>query len=66
MDLVVLLRQPGSRLVRAERWELGQENAWFTYRVMLANGDFHPVSERIAVVADQKGLVTVVKQADAG
>lgn len=61
-DLLALLRQSGSRLVRAEQWELCQENGWFTYRVILKSGDWHPVSERIAIAADCKGLVKVERE----
>jgi hypothetical protein len=58
IDLLAVMRK-GARLVRAERWELGQEYAWFTYTARLPNGDFHPVSERIAITAERRGLVTV-------
>jgi hypothetical protein len=65
--LLHLTRQ-GARLVRAERWELTQDNSWFTYRVILPSGDWHPVSERIAIAAERRGLVTVerIEQGEVG
>ena len=61
IDLLALTRQ-GARLVRAEAWELCEANGFCTYRAILPNGDWHPVSERTAIAADRRGLVTVERE----
>ena len=48
----------GGRLVKAERWELDEDNQWHEYVIERA-GTKRAVSASIAVAALRKGLVEV-------
>lgn len=56
-DLLQSLRQPGSRLVRRELWELSEANQWREYELQTADGSKVKVDPRIAVAAHRRGLV---------